>query len=228
MFQKSKIRNFKKIARHYRKGLKNKLIIPEEPSIDKPAFDRFYQLLKRANIFNEWGGGGSTRTALKLNASGVTVENDPFYAKELQKLYQQERVSHTSAQRTISYVNTGLTGTYGNPLLRMATPGRLKKWYNYVDVPHQSECFRFADLYLIDGRFRRACFLNLVRHLTAHDKTAIVLFDDYYKRSHYHMVESYIEATHRWGSMAEFQICRSALKATPHHDAITEASKDFR
>jgi hypothetical protein len=57
------------------------------------------------------------------------------------------------------------------------------------------------DLILIDGRFHIACFLASI--LLAKPGT-IILFDDYFDRPNYHVVEKYIKPSAKAGRMAEF------------------------
>ena len=59
------------------------------------------------------------------------------------------------------------------------------------------------DLVLIDGRFRVASFL--VSALLAQEGCTI-LFDDYFDRPNYHVVEKYLKPVRKAGRMAEFSV----------------------
>jgi len=79
------------------------------------------------------------------------------------------------------------------------------------------------DLILIDGRFRVACFL--ISCFLSRIGTYI-LFDDYYDRKHYSIVESYIKPNQRAGRMALFKKTKQISPLSIIH--IILFRKDFR
>ena len=62
---------------------------------------------------------------------------------------------------------------------------------------------RKPDLVLIDGRFRVASFLTTLKHC---ELGTTIIFDDYLKRSHYHIVEEMVLPIHLHGRQAIFKI----------------------
>ena len=60
-----------------------------------------------------------------------------------------------------------------------------------------------ADVILIDGRFRVACFLYC---LLKSKEGSFIFFDDYINRSYYHVVEDIIPAFDLCGRQAVFQV----------------------
>ena len=62
-----------------------------------------------------------------------------------------------------------------------------------------------ADVILIDGRFRVACFLF---SLINAKEGSILILDDYVNRSHYHVVEEVLEVHKYCGRQAVFRVPR--------------------
>ena len=60
-----------------------------------------------------------------------------------------------------------------------------------------------ADVILIDGRFRVACFLYSLIHSK---KDSIIIFDDYFNRPWYHIVEDVIPLHDKCGRQAFFKV----------------------
>jgi hypothetical protein len=97
------------------------------------------------------------------------------------------------------FIDIGPTKAWGYPVSRNST----KHWPAYCIAPWKSleACGMSPDLILIDGRFRVAAFLY---SLLMAKKGTTILFDDYEKRNHYHVVEQVIKPVKLLGRMAEF------------------------
>jgi hypothetical protein len=91
--------------------------------------------------------------------------------------------------------------------------GDLTKWgrpksYKYRSsfIDYISGVWNFksqADVILIDGRFRVACFLYSLIHAK---KDSIIIFDDYLNRPWYHIVEDVIPLHDKCGRQAFFKV----------------------
>ena len=99
-----------------------------------------------------------------------------------------------------SYI--GVTGAWGYP----TNSEEIKQWPNYAINEFQDRELRLPnpDLCLIDGRFRVATFAWL--YLTSPGLQ--IIFDDYFDRRYYHIVESFIQPKERAGRIALFRIPR--------------------
>jgi hypothetical protein len=61
----------------------------------------------------------------------------------------------------------------------------MPRWPNYHSDIWKSRRSSEADLYFIDGRFRVACFAQVVLHC---NENALIGFHDFKSRQHYHCV----------------------------------------
>ena len=59
----------------------------------------------------------------------------------------------------MEYINIGPVGDFSYPLLK--NKNKIKKYIQSIDKEFQNE--KFPDFILIDGRFRVACALNLLK-----------------------------------------------------------------
>ena len=118
-------------------------------------------------------------------------------------------------------MDIGPTAEWGNPTDRTCSA----QWPAYPSTVWKRYCDtqEYPDLILIDGRFRVACFLTTL--IMARSGNTI-LFDDYYDRPHYHLVEKYLVPVSRAGRMAEFITNGDALPPAITLDLL-ERSTDF-
>lgn len=171
----------------------------KEPKITFPKevaeeVEVYYQ---RANIILEYGSGGSTYLASKMeNKKIFSIESDSAW---LCNLGIQIRGSLPKSWPYLYYVDIGKTKEWGHPV----DESRSKNWPNYSVGIWSENFFIQPDVVLIDGRFRKACFLAT---LAGCEKNMTVLFDDYSDRKHYHEVEKFISPTRFVGRMAIFEI----------------------
>lgn len=177
--------------------------IPDTPSMDKEGLQLFQQRLASSICFLEFGAGGSTVLAAKSGVETVySVESDLSWALAT-RLKAEQLGSNTNI--TIHYVNIGPTKEWGWP----SNEDYKYKWPDYSQSIFTllfRACAR-PDLILINGRFRIACFLTSLAYSS---RGARILFDDYYDRPHYHVVERFLKPAARAGRMAEFVVDSTA------------------
>src|SRR5690606_11143736 len=102
-------------------------------------------------------------------------------------------VKHATAARnaddriSLLFADIGPTGDNSFPV----DDENFRHWHRYPVEPwhHCASRGQRPDLVLIDGRFRRACFLS--SRIFAAPGTQI-LFDDFADRAHYHGVERFL------------------------------------
>ena len=59
--------------------------VPDTPHFDAESTAPFKALLDKANLYLEFGAGGSTVVAAGQNKETITVENDRFFARSVEK-----------------------------------------------------------------------------------------------------------------------------------------------
>jgi hypothetical protein len=182
--------------------------ISAAPRFD-PETDRWFRnRLAQAQLYLEFGCGGSTRVADELEIKTIGIESDRFYAASLRRVLR-----HPEAIEIIT-PRMGVTVQWGMPLFRARAKG-----FRYVTAPFDRLGSRFPDFVLIDGRYRIACLLETARRAAKAGASATVLMDDYATRAHYHVVEQLLGAPHIIGRSAAFEVGKA--------DVSTEVVQQF-
>lgn len=167
---------------------------------DEAAYVR--QAYAAATTILEYGSGGSTLMGSALAGKTIlSVESDLDWAIDLQGQIDRARLP-SPAQ--IYFVDIGATGKWGRPKDD-------RSWRTYHLYPNgiwDEPFFRHPDLVLIDGRFRAACFAVVCMRIT---RPVTILFDDYSRRSSYHVVERVSRPVRRIGRMARFEVAPGLL-----------------
>ena len=153
----------------------------------------FKKYLKNCKIYFEYGVGDSTIWALNNTSSRIiSVDTDKKWINKIDISKNKKRIN-------INWINLGKTENWGRP-----------KSYEYRKhfIEYISNVWKFnlkADVILIDGRFRVACFLFSLINAKADSK---IIFDDYMDRSHYHVVEEILEVYENCGRQVIFRVPR--------------------
>ncbi|WP_162619829.1 hypothetical protein [Salinicola acroporae] len=175
-----------------------------EPKVTLPPEVESYitDLYQKSSVILEYGSGGSTIIAAKMSNKHITsVENDAAWARNMDRYIES---TDLLSRPKIMHVDVGETGLWA----------KLKndaKWRNFHRYPTQAwhrDDFVHPDVVLIDGRFRRACFITTFLMI---EKPTIVLFDDYTDRHYYHEIERLAEPTETVGRMARFDLEPNSL-----------------
>ena len=181
--------------------------IPHRPHMEPDGLTLLTERLSSCTCFLEYGAGGSTVLAAEMGVPKIySVESDRAFLSAV-----KDAVAGASPGAILcdQYVDIGPTVEWGNP----RDTSKATKWPLYSssiwsEIIAKSE--DEPDLVLIDGRFRVASFLATL--IFAKPGTTI-LFDDYYDRANYHVVEKYLMPLSRAGRMAEFQTCSAPREA---------------
>ena len=162
---------------------------------EKTLFDGddnlFKKYLKNCNIYFEYGVGDSTIWVLENTASRIiSVDTDKKWINKVDILKNKKRID-------INWINLGEVENWGRP-----------KTYEYRNqfIEYISNVWNFnikADVILVDGRFRVACFLY---SLINAKEGSIIIFDDYMNRSHYHVVEEVLGIYEKCGRQVIFKV----------------------
>lgn len=169
-------------------------VLPTLPHMDSESTTYFTQRLQGARIFVEYGSGGSTILAARMNTLFIiSVESDAAWMRRVRKRVSQ---INSISQVNLIYANVGKVGPWGTPLEKI--DGEL----HYANTPWASTPSDPSQMFiLIDGRYRITCLL--VGLLRCQAGTHL-LFDDYYDRESYQVVENVLKPSLRVGRSAVF------------------------
>ncbi len=161
----------------------------------------FKSALKTARVYFEWGCGKSTLWAATHTDS--LIYSFDTSSEWVSKVSRQ--ISDMAARAHINFVNVGPLGDWGTPL--GYTQRNNFPLYTQHLWTRQSD----ANVILIDGRFRVCCFLNALKYAKV---GALILFDDYVNRPHYHIAEEFLSIRDRCGRQVLFEINKNFKETT--------------
>lgn len=131
-----------------------------------------------------------------------TIDSDRWFLNQVKKQIRKSGTYSPSHQR-YEFRNIGRTGRWGFPHFVMpAGPRRLRLFARYSDPPSSYATDDRPDLILVDGRFRLACALKVVRWLKGTNYTLVV--DDYQSRIEYHPLSQFAAFENLYGQTAVF------------------------
>lgn len=152
-------------------------------------------LSKSANYL-EYGSGFSTLLAANLVSKRiVSIETSKEYRDFM---ISEMPLNRKSTSFEIIHTDIGQTGLWGYPVNDLES----EKWANYFNWRLQELSDFSPDTVLVDGRFRVATFADVFLRFPG----ATVLFDDYFDRPNYSIVEKILKPRNRCGRIAEFRI----------------------
>ncbi len=137
----------------------------------------FLSFVRNSRNYVEFGTGGSTVVASKH------VKNSILSVDSSREWLDQVRAASASSQikPELIFIDIGPTGDWGVPI-DASTKSRWPDYHSAIwKIPHSAT----ADLYFVDGRFRVACFAQIVLHC---NPTAIIGIHDFSSRPNYHCV----------------------------------------
>jgi len=155
-----------------------------EPHLSKNDKKMFYKYLDKANVYFEYGSGGSTyQASIKNNIKKIySVESDIKWQNKLKKIIKNNNITYI-----FNNMDTR-PNTWGNPG-KNATNAQKINYSNHI-VKLSKEDQDKIDLVFIDGRFRVACCLKCYDIIK---KDCIIAFDDFLNRPQYHIVLDYFD-----------------------------------
>ena len=145
------------------------------------------ECFSKATSLVEFGSGGSTQLAVQSPSLRRiwSVESDPAWIGKLRGLPDVAQAEAAGRLRFV-HADIGRTGDYGMPLDASAQ----ERWPGYYQSVWMDPATVEADLVLVDGRFRVACALEALARARPH---AILLFHDFWNRTHYHPVLAFTD-----------------------------------
>jgi hypothetical protein len=171
----------------------------------------FLSFARNSRIYVEFGTGGSTILASKhVQGSILSVDSSRNW------LDQVRAACATSQTRPeLIFIDIGPTGEWGYP----ADPSTKSRWPDYHSAIWKMPRSATADLYFVDGRFRVACFAQIVLHC---NPNAIIGIHDFTSRPRYHCVRDIAREIATAGDMSFFrplpekEIAESILRSFYH------------
>ena len=153
-------------------------------------------LLTCTDHYLEFGSGGSTCLAASLAQKSVTsVDSSREWLDSVGEFCAQ----HSEfIQPRLIYVDIGPIGKWGVPTDKKTKP----QWSDYHSKVWEVEGCNKADLFMVDGRFRVACFLQTLLHC---QPDALIAFHDFSSRPKYHLVREFAREVARDNDLSVFQ-----------------------
>ncbi|MQB41152.1 glycosyltransferase family 2 protein [Rhizobium sp. ICMP 5592] len=177
----------------------NSVIIPNVPSMPASAREVLREALVSSDCYLEYGTGGSTIMACEMGVPAIFgVESDWIWLWSVKKAVHQ--YSSTTASHFL-HCDLGPSHEWGFA----SDESNWKRWYEYpIQVWIElRKLGKDPDTVLIDGRFRVACFFST---LIFAKKGCQILFDDYFDRPYYKVIEKYIKPKGTADRMAVFEV----------------------
>jgi hypothetical protein len=167
--------------------------------------EMFKRLASQSKRYGEYGMGASTLWVLaNTQAEVVAVDTAQQWVENV----KANAKASDQARLNAKWIDVGDVGMAGRP----KSFAKRSSFEDYVTSIWKSASD--MDLILVDGRFRVCCFLQSL--LSAAPGTRI-LFDDYTKRPHYHLVEEFVRRDQECGRQCLFtvpeQLDRDAITA---------------
>ena len=162
-----------------------------KPLMSDAAIRFFHEILSKADAYLEFGIGNSTLFALDHQNLGC-VKGIESSKQWLEMVVKDPSVSAGMATGRLElvHVDIGPTKDAGYP----RGDSDKVKWKDYSNQTFSS-CGQAAQhrVVLVDGRFRVACFLKMLKSMAPEDlkRTQILIHD--YGRQEYHVIEEFAE-----------------------------------
>jgi hypothetical protein len=149
------------------------------PRMSEAEVSLFQSFLGCSENYFEFGAGGSTCFAAKLVKTSVTsIDSSKQWIDDVAKYCVDIRAP---IKPELIYVDIGPTGDWGFPI----DDAQQEKWPTYHGSTWCNPAVSQTDLYLVDGRFRVACFMQIVLHCRP---DALIVIHDFASRPYYHVV----------------------------------------
>lgn len=156
----------------------------------------FKSFLTCAERYLEFGAGGSTCLAVSMAKTVISVDSSDEW---LATVTEECRAMTNIAPPKLIKVDVGPTGDWGVPL----DPNTRVRWPSYYTNVWAEPGSADSDLFLIDGRFRVACFIATALRCRL---PAIIMMHDFSSRPQYHIVGQICREIARAEDMSAFAI----------------------
>jgi hypothetical protein len=142
-------------------------------------FRLFDSCLRHCETYVEFGSGGSTYVAAcTAGTSVIAVDSSREWLDNVEIACAGEECR---VKPNLVHADIGPIGEWGFP----ADASTMDRWPYYYEHVWANSASYDADMYLVDGRLRVACFMEVLRHCRP-DST--IFIHDFASRSYYHVV----------------------------------------
>lgn len=139
--------------------------------------------LSASSNYLEFGTGGSTFLAAQyVKSKIITIDSSQEW---LDSVEAKIETLQSHPQIVFHQVDIGKTGQWGYP----TDTANKSQWPDYSESVWSEQHASKSDLYLVDGRFRIACFAETAIRA---QMGAIILIHDFANRPKYHVVSNFI------------------------------------
>jgi len=153
-------------------------------------------VLRCSTDYLEFGTGGSTALAARLvGRSIISVDSSHEW---LNKVSEYCVARDFSIKPALHFVDIGPIRDLGYP----SDESCRDRWPDYHRAVSNTPGADMADTFLIDGRFRVACFIQVMLHTRA---DAIVMVHDFWIRPEYHAIYNFAREIARADNLSVFQ-----------------------
>lgn len=168
-------------------------------SMEGLDFTNFLMEIAKNKKVLEFGSGGSTLAIASTCTSIVTVESEKTYIQLIKRALEYQSYKHVIQ---FFYANIGPVSSYGFPIKSFSRffKRRYSNYYSGVFSSHPE--LIDVDIIFIDGRFRVACFIEVLINVKP---PFTVIFDDFY-RPEYLALYNLCTPTSRLGKSALFEV----------------------
>jgi len=167
-----------------------------QPAMSDVEKELLCSFLRCSSNYLEFGIGGSTVLACSLvKKSVMAVESNPEWLRKVE-VYCSNLT--TALKPELIHADIG-------PVVELGYPQNdhlRDHWPRYHDSVWSHKRAIDADLYLIDGRFRVACFIQVLLRARS---SAIILIHDFANRPQYHAVREFAREIAATETLSAFQ-----------------------
>ena len=155
-----------------------------EPHIATNDKNLFYKCLDNANVYFEFGSGGSTyQASIRKNIKTIySVESDITWQRKLNQIIKTPNINYIYNEMDTKPNTWGVPGKNATNIQKINYSNQITE----LSKEQQDS----IDLVFIDGRFRVACCLKCYDIIK---DNCLVAFDDFLDRPHYHIVLEYFD-----------------------------------
>jgi hypothetical protein len=148
------------------------------PHMTKNEVELFLSFLRNTDNYVEFGCGASTELASCYVNEITSVDSDMEWIVQA-----EEACKGNNAQTDFIHISVGPIGEWGTPI----DESYREIWSNYHTAVWSKLRAWDADFYLVDGRFRVACFAQICIH--SRNSGIIALHDYHSRKKHYSIIE---------------------------------------
>jgi len=173
------------------------------PRMSEKELRLFECFTRCSDRYLEFGSGGSTCVAANtVNTSIVSIDSSKEWQDNVRKYCTN---NNTKLIPELLHADIGPTGNWGVP----TDKNTRDKWPNYHGNIWTTPSASCADLFMVDGRFRIACFVQIVLHC---EPDSVIMFHDFTSREKYHVIKEVAREIASAEELSVFTLARGRIR----------------